>query len=971
MSTDRRWMDVKNLYAAALSLDEDQRKRYLDQNCGDPKLREEVERLLLSDATMTDVEVVAGPGPKGGADILPPGTILGHYRIQKRLGAGGMGLVYEALDQKLERSVAVKIIKLDAAGQEDRTRFLREAQAVSALNHPNIVTVYEAGSHEGLDFIAMERVHGQTLRQKIGSKGLDPRTALRYAVQMADALAAAHEAGIVHRDLKPGNVMVTDRDVVKVLDFGLAKRQTKPGGLDESLTGEGRIVGTAAYMSPEQAQSRAVDGRSDIFSFGSVLYEMLTGVRAFQEDSFIGTMAAILNKEPPPLHDVPGSLARVIGKCLQKKPHDRWQDMQDLKLVLAGLLEDLETVGSAVLPPAVAGVRKRRWLAPAAIVAGGLATGALLMYGWVMRTRPEATDNEPVYRMVTADNGLNDYPALSRDGKFLAFASDRAGGDNLDIWLQQMGGREMIQLTKDPADETDPSFSPDGTHIAYRSEKDGGGIYIVQTLGGEPTLLVREGRNPRYSPDGQSIAYWTERGGGSFVPGSSKVFVIHASGGQPRQIQPLMAGAQFPVWSPKGDSILVYGMNEASDAGPEFWVLPTGGSKPVKTGINQQFQTVKFPRGNQMPGRDHQGALEWSVRGVITPFAIADSVNLWETALDANLRIAGLPRRLTSGPGRQVHGSLASTETVEHLLFSDVSVNYDILSAPLDAAVVATRITDSIATEWAPSIAANGRDLVFIGQRSGSWAVLLRDLETRREKVLVSTPVMPVGAAISGDGKRVAYSDSDYNMHSMSAQGGEVERVKDQRGTIRALSNDGRYATFEPVKDEDAVMYDLAQKQLITLARRQHPNDVLSGTHLSPDGKWAAFHADNTSTRRTRIWIVPVDASQPAPPEQWIAITGDDIFAQDPCWSPDGGTIYFSSERDGFRCFWGQRVEPATRKPAGTAFPVRHFHSARQTLRGTGGTGQLTGISAASGRLFYSIGESKGNIWLEEKRLGR
>ena len=980
MSTNSRWTAVKNLYAAALPLDEERRQRYLDQNCSDPELRKEVEKLLLSESTVTEVEVATPPYGRA-AEVLPPGTLLGHYRIQKRLGVGGMGLVYEALDQKLQRTVAIKIIQPGAVGGEDRERFLREAQAVSALNHPNIVTVYEAGQHEGLDFIAMERVNGHTLRQKIRPKGLSTRTALRYAVQIADALAAAHEAGIVHRDLKPGNVMVTDRDVVKVLDFGLAKRETKPGELDLSLTVEGRVLGTVAYMSPEQAQGHAVDARSDIFSFGSLLYEVLTGVKAFQQDSHVGTVAAILHKDPPPLREltpaVPSGLARVVAKCLQKQPRDRWQDMQDLKLVLSGLLEDLETPSSGVIPAPLPSQPRWRWFVPAAVVAVGLAIGALAMYAW-MRTQPVETVNEPVYRMVTADNGLNDYPALSRDGKFIAFSSDRAGGANLDIWLLQIGGREMIRLTKDPADETDPSFSPDGTRIAYRSERDGGGIYLVQTLGGDPELLVPGGRNPRYSPDGKWIAYWAGRSEESTVPGSSKVYLIDASGGQPRPVQPAMSVAQFPIWSPQGDALLVYGATGPDDSDLDYWVLPVNGGEPTRTGITRKFDSMSFPR--QLDLRPVRSALDWSgikEGRLITPRVTGDSANLWESVLDRKNQVIGLPRRLTSGPGGQVHGSRAITDTTDQLGFSDVTVNHDVWSAGLDPAraadpTAATRLTDSIATEWAPSISQDGLRLLFTARRAGLWSIVLRDLETGRERVLTSAAKMPPGAAISGDGSRIMYSDVDYNLQSMSVKGGDMVKLSGQRGTVLSFSSSARFAAFEPVRDEDVMVFDTSQNRALTLATRPNPKTLLSGTHLSPDEKWVVFHSVDHLTRRTRIWIAAVDLNRPVPPQEWIPVTDEGAFAQDPTWASDGLSVYFSAERDGFRCFWGQRLDPATRKPSGDPYPLRHFHSARQTLRGTVSTGYLTGLSAAPGRLIYSIGESKGNIWMmEAKKRGR
>ena len=246
----------------------------------------------------TRARAFAGP-PRLGNDPLSPGSKLGHYTIRGRLGAGGMGAVYEATDDSLGRPVAIKVILAGHQHDEGRKRFAREAQAASALNHPNIVTVHEAGLHGDVHFIVMERIAGETLRGTIGPAGLPARLVVHYAAQIASALAAAHDAGIVHRDLKPTNIMVTDRGLVKVVDFGLAK-QTLPTTTE--VTGpQDRVVGTAQYMSPEQAQGRPVDSRSDVFSFGSVLYEMVTGRPAFKADSAAGTLAAILNGEPAPL----------------------------------------------------------------------------------------------------------------------------------------------------------------------------------------------------------------------------------------------------------------------------------------------------------------------------------------------------------------------------------------------------------------------------------------------------------------------------------------------------------------------------------------------------------------------------------------------------------------------------------------------------------------------------------------------
>jgi tRNA A-37 threonylcarbamoyl transferase component Bud32 len=286
------------------------------------------------------------------------GQTLGHYRVEAKLGEGGMGVVYRAFDTHLDRLVAIKILRADAIPSSERKRrFVQEAKAASALNHPNIVHIYDISSCGPTDFIAMEFVQGKTLHQLIGNNGLALRDTLRYSIQIAEALARAHSAGIVHRDLKPANIIVAEDGHVKLLDFGLAKLTEKTVDFQATTammtaeelqqTEEGSIVGTVAYMSPEQAEGRKVDARSDIFSFGCVLYEMVTGRQAFQRASRSATLSAILNDEPQPLSyiaaNVPGELEKIISRCLRKDPARRAQHADDIKLALDELREDSES----------------------------------------------------------------------------------------------------------------------------------------------------------------------------------------------------------------------------------------------------------------------------------------------------------------------------------------------------------------------------------------------------------------------------------------------------------------------------------------------------------------------------------------------------------------------------------------------------------------------------------------------------
>ena len=306
------------------------------------------------------------------------GRTLSHYEILEKLGEGGMGTVWKARDTRLNRLVAIKVLPADKVADADRKRrFIQEAQAASALNHPNIVVIHDIASEDGIDFIVMEYVAGVTLDRRIPRQGMRLGELLEIAIQIADALAKAHAAGIIHRDLKPGNIMINEDGRVKLLDFGLAKLTEVGAGLGEDdatrtvkpATEDGAIVGTIAYMSPEQAEAKPVDARSDIFSFGAVLYEMATGTRAFHGGSKLSTLSAILRENPKPpsaiVQDTPRDLEKIIARCMKKDPARRFQAMPDLKVALAELKEESE---SGALAPAATPLRRKRGLTD---IAGG------------------------------------------------------------------------------------------------------------------------------------------------------------------------------------------------------------------------------------------------------------------------------------------------------------------------------------------------------------------------------------------------------------------------------------------------------------------------------------------------------------------------------------------------------------------------------------------------------------------------
>jgi serine/threonine protein kinase len=403
------------------------------------------------------------------------GRTLSHYRILQKLGSGGMGDVYLARDTELDRDIALKVLPPDlAASEERRARFKREAKAVAALNHPHIVTVHSVEEADGVHFITMELVRGKTLSEVIPKKGLSLAKFLEIANPLADAVSAAHEKGVLHRDLKPDNLMLGDDGRLKILDFGLAKLKPEAGigGMTDlptkSRTEEGRIVGTVAYMSPEQAEGKTLDTRSDIFSLGIVLYEMATGERPFQGETAASVLSSILKDTPKSVTELnpalPSILGRIVRRCLVKDQEHRYQTAKDLRNELQELKREAD---SGELPEGAASRKPApsRWVY---LVAAGLLTAGLSLY-LLQRSPQKMSSPTPTFTRLTSGGGVESFPSLSPDGVSVVYVSEASG--NRDIYLQRVGGQKAINLTEDsPADDTQPAFSPDGHRIAFRSE---------------------------------------------------------------------------------------------------------------------------------------------------------------------------------------------------------------------------------------------------------------------------------------------------------------------------------------------------------------------------------------------------------------------------------------------------------------------------------------------------------------------
>ncbi|MDP2915103.1 MAG: protein kinase [Candidatus Aminicenantes bacterium] len=898
------------------------------------------------------------------------GQTLGHYRIEAKLGEGGMGVVYKASDTHLDRFVALKLLPPErVADAERRLRFVQEAKAASALNHPNILHIYDIDRVEGVDFMAMEFVPGKTLDQMIGRKGLSFNETLRYALQIADALAKAHAAGIVHRDIKPANIMVTGEGLVKVLDFGLAKLTEPVGsgmlGPTETLrpkTEEGTIVGTVAYMSPEQAEGKKVDARSDIFSFGLVLYEMVTGRRAFQGETKLSILSAILHKEPPAVSelagDVPRDLEKIITRCLRKDPERRIQHMVDVKLALDDLKEESDSGKLFAAAPQ----RRRRavpWAVSALVV---VVLAAALVALWLMR-RPK-TLGAPVLMQLTTDTGLTTDPALSPDGKLLAYASDRSGEGNLDIWVRQIGGGEPIRLTQDPADEREPTFSPDGTIIAFRSEKEGGGISVVSALGGSPPRKIApEGRRPRFSADGSQIAYWsgTIGGGAAFSARNyCRIFVVASAGGAPRQVRPDFVGAAYPEWAPDGKHLLFLGNRDEKlpvDENIDWWVTPLDEGPAIATGAFRATQKEELTG----PLLVYPWALiapVWETRGGSLIFSArsGDSRNLWRIGISTKTwTVTGVPERLTSSSAIEENPSvaLAADGTVK-IAFTSSSENTDIWSLPLDADTGKVtgelrQLTRDSAADFHPSLSADGRKMVFVSARSGNQEIWIKDLGTGEDAALTASRGDKYRPRFSPDATKVSFGtgthrDNKGGIYLMPATGGLAEMICEDCGQATGWSPDGRYLIGNSVYGRLFLVEVASRRRIDFLALSGR---WFSGGTFSPDGRWITFQELSPPRREC---IAPFQGETPAPESAWISVLSELNY-----WSPDGTLVYGVSDHGGFNCIWAQRVDRATKRPVGSPLPIFHSHGARLTLG--------LWISLGREKMVFDMAERTGNIW--------
>ena len=999
-----RWATVERLYHAALTRPIEERAAYVAEACaGDEELRREVQSLLA--------QASAGGGLTGGAVVAAAGLVtdvgqsmltgrrLGAYQILAPLGAGGMGEVYRARDTRLGRDVAIKILPRAFTADAGRlARFEREARVLASLNHPHIAAIYgiEEGQVEGgpIKALILELVEGETLAERLaraGSKGLPIHEALDIAGQIADALDAAHEKGIVHRDLKPPNIKITPQGVVKVLDFGLAKLEAGLAGeargdvVSESPTitvddtREGLIVGTAAYMSPEQARGQAVDKRTDIWAFGCVLCEMLTGRAVFARATASDSIAAVLEREPDwnvlP-GTVPANVRRVIRRCLDKDPRRRLRDIGDVRVELDDTSAD-QGVERTTVP--------NRWRRAAiVVVAAAVGAGVALLISNMLFRAPSSDRNVLGARIsrVTWDDAFSTEPAISPDGTLIVYASDRGGRGPLDLWLQRASGGQPARLTDDAADDREPEFSPDGNLIAFRSSRNGGGVFVIPTLGGDARLVAPAGQTPRFSPDAKRIAYWTGPWlGGPRTPGSA-VFVVSAIGGEPVRVSEGFTAAVNPVWSPDGRRVLFFGSRptQTANGGFDWWVVSLDSREATPTGAYSLFKTAGLygtTVNNSIATTPDALPSAWTSDGIVFSARFEQSVNLWLLKLsdESGEAVEDSLQRLTDGAGSDV---LPSVDRNGRITFEVESLTNDSLVLPLDSNAgkplgpIQRHSADAMLVDGRNSLDDAGRVLAYPRIRVTESEIWLKDLSTGRERHLVTTPLSQLNPVISHDASRVAYTVPNGDSASgyvITTAGGTATKICDGCNVHGWLSDNRRILALSLARAAAAAVNPGAVNlgggpgrvrliDTMTLAAVDvlvDPNSGIGRVDVSPDNRWIAFQS------RNRIWLAPFDARTSPSDNTWISLF--DVArgsAERACgWSPDGRLLYLLLERDGFRDLWAQRIDQG--RAVGPPFVVQHLHDPRRRWGSTPyGTGIVNGAF-----IFNQVGLA-GSIWLRQ-----
>ncbi len=805
-----RWRQIDELFDAVLDLPEPERERFLSEKCGgDDELKTKILTLLKATTTGNFLEKSAmgiaarnlADEPTVVIDRQFTGRSFGSFRIERQIGAGGMGEVYMATDEKLKRKVALKILPAEYTSHDERVqRFEREARAISALNHPNIVTIHDIGNADGINYIATEYVEGKTLRELIGEK---PRLVeiLTVMMQVCDALAVAHNAGITHRDIKPENIMLRPDGYVKILDFGLAKlSETETRTINNfTKTAKGIIIGTPAYMSPVQVTDDNVDYRTDLWSVGVVFYELLTGINPYKKETRQATFQAILLDEPPLAStmnsEVSGELDRILYKALEKDPEVSYQTASDLRADLKRVKREVDSSASRSKGNASTQSRKnaetRRNFLVFAVSILLLIIGAGIWYFAFYKNQPEAIDWTKATTMQLTDQpGTEIFPTLAPDGKSFVFAAKSVRGD-FDLFFQRVGDKRARNITEDSTgDDTQPAFSPDGERVVFRSERgSSAGIYVMSAGGENVRRIADFGFHPSWSPDGKEIVVSTE---GKQLPDvrngiASELWIVNFETGAKRLL--IKNDAMQPAWSPDGNYIAFW-FYPPNVGRRDIGIVPVAGGEPLV--ITGDGTTNWNP--------------VWSPDGKFLYFASdrGGSMNFWRVGFHQG-QIASEPEAVVLQSKYSRH--LAFSRDGTRLIYVSTENRSNIRAVAFDPKTEKTVgesfwITRGDRNISRPELSPDGKQFVFCLSRRTQDDIVVVNRDGTNLRDLTNDAAFDRYPRWSPDGKRIAFTSDRsgvYEIWVINADGTNLRQITfmNQHGTSFPIwSPDGKRILF-------------------------------------------------------------------------------------------------------------------------------------------------------------------------------